>query len=907
VRILSACSLALALALVSACPGSRAAGPSTGGGDTSVDAAPEPLKDVPIAAPPTDRLGDDAAPTEYWLDVAIDPDAATYSGQVRIALELANPASSIWLHSRNLTIGKATLARGEETLELTQLESDPKGDLIGFAFGKTIAAGPAMMEITFAGRYGKADGTFVQTYEGRRYLYTDFEPIDARASMPCFDDPRFKTPWTISMVIPTAQRGYSNSPLASEEEVGDASKRLTFAKTRPLPTYLVAYAAGPFDEVDAGNDLVPMRMIVPSGKADWGAASAAMGPELLRVVTDYVGGDVPFDKVDLIAVPEFNGAMENPGLITVAARILLEDPAGESIEDQRLLALVHAHEYAHLWFGDLVTLEYWNEIWLNEGFATWMADKALAAWRPKRGTYNDEVVSKGDAMIVDSALTARAVRQPITSHKDIRDAFDAITYKKGGAIIAMLEGWLGEAAFRKSVRAYVKAHVDGVATTTDLATVIEKQTGTDVSGVLASFTDQNGIPLIDASISCTADASRVTLSQRRYLYAGNAQLASDEDTKRLWHVPVCLRYPTANGTARKCTLLTERSATVDLPTKSCPAWVYPNADADGYYRYDMPNDTLLELAANAPLTEREMVELAAHTSALVQSNDINAALALKIIEKLAPRAGRLATTEMLATVAFIADHMVVDAQQSKLASYVDRVFGKAARDLGLARVAGESDDDTLLRPELVALVGRYSGNKRMIRKVTKAARTWLSTGEGLPDELVVPALVIAASHGGATLFDDIVVAIEAVADADVDAYERREILATALGSFTDVTLVERGLEMASDPRIGPTHVVTLISALGDTAQKRQQLLDYLAANIGSLATTNRGRYVLLGPLFDVPFCSIEHAASMEAILDAVLGSEHELKAQLGAHLFGTASNCTVVRDANEDAVRDYLD
>lgn len=902
----TACGPVLALAFLSACPGTRTAG--LGGGEEPVpDAAPEPLKDVPVAAAPTDRLPDSIAPTEYWLEIVADPDASTYSGQVRIDVELAEPASSVWLHGRNLTIGEATLTRGDQTLSLTALDADPKGDLIGFAFGKTIAAGSATLGITFATRFGTADGTFVQAYEGKRYLYTDFEPIDARAALPCFDDPRFKTPWTISLVIPAAQRGYSNAPLAAEEAVSESSKRLTFERTRPLPTYLVAYAVGPFEEVDAPGASVPMRMLVPSGKTEWGRAAADMAPKLLRIVTDYVGGDVPYDKLDLIAVPEFNGAMENPGLITVASRILLEDPAGESIEDQRLLALVHAHEYAHLWFGDLVTLEYWNELWLNEGFATWMADKALAAWKPERGTRNDEVVSKGDAMLVDSALTARAVRQPITSSKDIRDAFDAITYKKGGAVMAMIEAWVGEAKFQKAVRAYVAAYADSTATTADLTDTIRDQTGVDVAGVIASFTDQNGIPLIDASISCTADAFRVTLAQRRYLYAGDAQYAGDDDTNRLWQVPVCLRYPTTGGTGRLCTLVTKSTTTVDLPVDTCPAWVYPNADADGYYRYDMPNDTLLELAANAPLSEREMTELAAHTVDLVFSGDIDAALAMKIIEQLAPRAGRLAALEMIEAATFIGDHLVADDQRRKLAAYVDRVFGAPARQLGLTPTAGESDDDTLLRPIAVSFVALYGRDKRLIRKLSKAASEWLETGEGLADEMVLPALRTAAANGDEALFADIVEAIESVSADDPGAFERMELLVTALGSFRDEALVARAIDMASDTRIGPNHVVTLISALGDTTTKRQQLLDYLTANVGTLATTNRGRYVLLGPLFDVQFCSAEHAVAMESILDMVLGSDNELKTQLGAHLYGTAGNCTVVRDANLAAVRDYLD
>ena len=902
-------AFALAFAFALSCTGGRPTGSTTAGAHdrSAVDGAIAPVADVPIAAAPTGRLGDTIEPREYWLDLDVDPADATYAGRVRIEVALTEPASSLWMHGRNLTIGAATLTAGAETLTLTQLESDAAGDLLGFGFGKTLAAGTATLDITFAARFGKVDGAFVQTYDDRRYLYTDFEPIDARAALPCFDEPRFKTPWSVSLLIPKTMQGYSNAPLASQEQVGTDHKKLTFARTRPLPSYLVAFAAGPFDEVDAGTDPVPMRMIVPKGKADWGAAAATMAPEILRLVASYAGDEIPFDKIDLIAVPEFNGAMENPGLITVAARILLEDPAGTSIEDQRLLALVHAHEYAHLWFGDLVTLDYWDELWLNEGFATWMADKTLAAWRPDRGTRVDEVISKGEAMALDSTLAARQVRQPITSDADIRAAFDAITYKKGGALFGMLEAWVGEQPFRRAVRAYLRGHADSAVTTADLVAAIREQTGVDATDVLSSFVDQNGIPLIEATITCDAEATRVTLSQRRYLYAGTAQRADEHDTERLWSVPVCLRFPTASGTGEMCTVLRERIATVELPADGCPAWVYPNADANGYYRYDMANDALLELAESAPLNDREMTELAAHTVDLVRSGDISAPLAMKIVEHLAPRANRLATVVMIDAIAFIANHMVADSQRGKLARYVDRVFGKAARDLGIDRVSKERDDDTLLRPVLIGFVGRYGADKRLARKLEKAALAWLTTPEGLPVEMARPVLSAAASQGDAALFDEIVAAIVALRQTAAPSAEVMSTLVTGLGSFRDKALVIRALDMATDSRIGPDDVITLMTALGDTATKRQLTLDYFADHMVELMATNRGRYVLLGPLFDTEFCTPEHAATMESILDAVVGAEHELRAQLVAHLYGSAGNCSVVKELNEAAVGDYLE
>src|ERR1017187_5978786 len=414
------------------------------------------------------RLGADIRPTRYAVDLTAVPAAATFSGVIDIDVVLAKPVSLVWLNANDLIVLQATVNSQPAVPE------PAGGDSIPLRLPAALPAGPARIHIVYQGKISanSSAGIFQGEDAGTPYLFTQFEALDARRTFPCFDQPDFKTPWQITLHIRQTDKAFSNTPQVSETVEPNGMKRVVFAETKPLPSYLVAFAIGPFDVVDAGNadrNHVPVRIITPRGKAGQAKYAAQVTATIVDRLEDYFGVPYPYEKLDEVAVPlTFGfGAMENAGLVTYGQTILLADPATDSINRQRTYASVAAHELAHQWSGDLVTTAWWNDIWLNEAFATWMSSRILAEWQPDWNTRLTDLETKFGAMASDSLVTARQIRQSIEAKDDIANAFDGITYEKGAAVIRMFEVWIGERQFRSGVTGYLKHYAFRNATAND--------------------------------------------------------------------------------------------------------------------------------------------------------------------------------------------------------------------------------------------------------------------------------------------------------------------------------------------------------------------------------------------------------------------------------------------------------
>lgn len=867
------------------------------------------------------------APLAYELELELDPRLTRYQGRVAIDVRIASPVRSIWLHAADLAVDGAHIEQaGRAAGTPTRVRADvhvhvhapvadaslpsgpdpvPSSEVIRLDLEHEVGPGDARIVLTFVGGYGERVGVFRQESGGDSYVFSDFEPVDARRAFPCFDEPRFKTPWRISLVVPAGMHGLSNMPVERSEPLPRGQVRLRFAPTRPLPTYLVAVAAGPFELVDVPATPVPVRIVVPRGRAAWAQAALEATPPLLAIVQRYFGTDVPFPKLDFISVPEFNGAMENPGLITVASHILLSDPDRPAIPQQRLLALVIAHELAHIWFGDLVTPVGWRELWLNEGFATWLADKALLAWSPGRRPDLDQVVARDEAMRLDLA-GARAVRHLPAGRTDLGRIFDAITYKKGGAILAMIEHWMGEDAFRQAVRTYVADHADGNVDTEALLRALAPATGREIRAPLQTFLDQPGFPLIHAELSCAPRAEKnrhevnVSLSQRRYLPLGETDAAAGT-----FSVPVCMRYDAGGGAAAEsCVLLDAPEQRVALDVARCPAWLVPNAHAHGYYRYTMPAAALAALG-RAPLTGREAVDLALGIRSLLHSGDLAADAGLALATTLAARSERLVVETVIDLLADIERDVLLPERQERFRAHVRQLFGARARALGLAPVPGESEEDTLLRPRLVAFAGRWGREPALLRDARQQTETWLRSGTGIAPGMIEVVLTLAAAGGDEPLFQRLERALrEAGADET-----RRQVLAAALAAFDDPALVARVLAMLEDATLPVPVRHRLLVGLLERRDTLSHTLAHLDARRQMLVGSRTGRVLLLGALLFAPRCSdgeLERARAMGALLveysvvPAAFVAAHEVEMTTKARI------CARVRAAHAGSVAAFF-
>jgi alanyl aminopeptidase len=470
---------------------------------------------------PTLRLPRNFVPTGYVARLAIDPALSTFDGSIAITGDVVQRSSVIWLHGQQLAIVRA-VATGAGTQ--TQLSITRHGaDLLEVRAATPLAAGSWTLAIDYTGRYDEVNtaGAFKQTVAGEPYVYSQFEAVYARRAFPCLDEPDSKVPWRLTLDVPAKLVAVSNTPQRSEQALGADRKRVEFATTKPLPSYLLAFAVGPFDVVDGGKTRsgTPVRLIAMKGRAPETAWAGQTTAKLLDLLEEFFGSPYPYEKIDMLAIPITVGfsAMENAGLITFTETLMLLDPRPKHAARQReyTWVFIAAHELAHQWFGDLVTMKWWDDIWLNEGFSNWVERKISARFEPTWHEELAEIAERNSALGADSLVSARKIRQPIVSPGDIDNAFDGITYDKGASILNMFEGYVGPEVFVRGVRNYLEQHAWGNATSTDFAAAISQAAGKDVGPAFATFLEQAGAPEITATLACDRGSARVALSQRR--------------------------------------------------------------------------------------------------------------------------------------------------------------------------------------------------------------------------------------------------------------------------------------------------------------------------------------------------------------------------------------------------------
>ena len=438
----------------------------------------------------------DAVPRKETVQLTIDPARETFEGSVSIDVELRAPASIIWLNAKNLTIGSASVAQGGTVHPAKVIPGSD--ERIGIDVGQPLT-GPATIRIDYQGRLDdKAlSGPYRRKVEGEWYAYTTFAPIEARRAFPCFDEPRFKTPWDISIRVKRENKAFSNGREISETEEPNGWKLVKFATTEPLPAEMVAFAVGPFDVYDGGvaGHGTPVRVITAKGHAAEGHAAAQATAAILPRLEAYTGIPYAFGKLDHLALPAGAfGAVENPGLITYRTRNLLVPPTQETATFTRALRALQAHEIGHQWFGNLVTQASWDDVWLSEGFATWISAKMMDQELPPERVHLAAIAARERMMAVDNPTRSRPVRIAINSRETARDVYNRVVYEKGAAILLMLEGWLGEDRFRDGLRAYLNEHRFGNATTDDLVAALRAASGNDTSRVLNTFSEHDRRP-----------------------------------------------------------------------------------------------------------------------------------------------------------------------------------------------------------------------------------------------------------------------------------------------------------------------------------------------------------------------------------------------------------------------------
>ena len=766
---------------------------------------PAPPPAVAEAPAPTLRLPRTFLPTGYTARLDIDPAKTAFDGAIQIAGNLSEPSPVIWLNSRKLTIRKAVAQRaGQPDVALTATANGE--DFLELRAAAPLEAGAWTLAIDYAGDFEALNttGVFKQTVAGAPYVFTQFEAIYARRGFPCFDEPDNKVPWKLTLDVPKQLVAVGNAPQLSETPLDGNKKRVEFAPTKPLPSYLVAFGVGPFEIVDAGKTKhgTPVRIVALAHRAGDAAYAAKTSAKLVDHLEEYFGSPYPYDKLDMLSIPITVGfgAMENAGLITYTETLLLMD-AKASKERQLRWISVASHELAHQWFGDLVTTAYWNDIWLNEGFASWMTHKIVSRFEPSWHDDQAELSTRDTALDNDSLTTARQIRQPITTSDDILTAFDRITYDKGASILNMFESYLGPETFQRGVRDYIAQRAWGNATSTDFVAAISKAAGRDVAPAFATFLEQAGTPEVTATLSCDAGKASVALSQQRYVPPGSAVPPATKP----WLVPVCVVYDSAGKRAQSCTILDQPTGALALETKSCPRWMMPNVNARGYYRsvYTAAQVSALRDEAWPQLSWTERRSLFRDVRDAASTGKLPLQLALSMVPKLLAGNDRFTVAPAIGLPSGL-NRLVPDDLRPKYEAWLRQTFGPGALKAGLVPKESDSLDIEAMRADLVRAVAWRGREPKLVAQAVKLADKW----RDLPQSVRGEILVIAVDANPA-LFERTMTEVA----GETDRSKRQEMI-RALSSVRDPKRQTVALGLMLDPKLDPRETLQMLFAGG---------------------------------------------------------------------------------------------
>jgi aminopeptidase N len=783
------------------------------------------------------RLPKDVVPVRYAIDLAPDLGAKTFTGEETVEIDVRRPVQRVVLNAADLTVTTAELVDAPQNA--AAVSADAASQTVTFTFPQTLAAGAHRLHLRFSGRINPyARGLYFADYptaDGRkRMIGTQLEPADARRIFPSWDEPAFKATFELSVTVPSRFMAVSNMPVAHETALDAEHKRVSFLPTPRMSSYLVVLAAGELERLTADADGVTIGVVTTSGKTAQGRFALESAQRLLAYYDEYFGVKYPLPKLDLIAIPGgFPGAMENWGGITFFESRLLFDPAASPPALRREIFSILAHEMAHLWFGDLVTTAWWDNLWLNEGFASWMQAKAAEALHPEWEVWLHSAGSKRYAMREDAKRTSHPIQQPVADESEAMSAFDAITYNKGQAFIRMLEAFLGEDVFRAGVQRYMHAHAYSNATTADLWSALEAVSRQPVTEIAARYTEQPGVPLIISSSSCVGGGQQVELKQSRYVL-------HDPDAPALhWPVPVTLGTP--GGKPR--TLLLNGSAR--LTAGPCGAPLKLNLGGIGYYHssYDAATRAAL-LERFATLTPADQINLLDDLWALVEADQVSASEVLDLIDRLTVTSHQAVWSDVLQIVSRI-DFLERDRPgRAAFRSYARRRLQPVFDRLGWQPRANESEDDTILRASLIDTLGWF-GDPQIEAEAKRRFASYLSQPSSLPPSLKDPVFTIVGRTTDARMYDrllalaraatsteDRVRAYNALAAARDPALARRT-LALTLSSELPTALASRlifGVAGAGEhPDLAWSFVRENFAALLE--RQSQQFGDYIAAGL----------------------------------------------------------------------------
>ena len=855
------------------------------------------------------RLSTSVSPEHYDLVFTLDLAHERFAGKTGIDVRLAAASNTMRLHALELDMTKATIRSGGRS-QSAAVTVNPADETVTLTVPARIPAGRARIDIEYnAPLNDKLRGLYLSKARNRSYAVTQFESTDARRAFPCFDEPAFKATFAVTVIADRGDVAISNGRMISDTPGPTASQHtMTFSTTAKMSSYLVAMAIGDFQCLEGSADRVPIRICATPDKRDLGRIALESAEQILSYLDRYHTIKYPFGKLDVVAVPDFAaGAMENAAAIFFRETDLLADSATASLSTRKTIVSILSHEMAHMWFGDLVTMQWWDDLWLNEGFATWMAPRPAKALRPEWHMEVSEALENQTALSLDSLKATHPIHVTVSTPAEIEAVFDRISYEKAAAVLRMVESYVGEDTFRKGVNAYLEKHAYANATSQDFFSALTAASGKPVDRVMSTFVLQPGVPQVSVTASCANGRTSVTLAERRFSLdaaeAAGSGGGAAPDSER-WQIPVCLKAADAGQPV--CVLVTQPTETVPV-REGCSAWVFANADGRGYYRTLYPDDMLKALARDVEtaLSAPERLSLISDEWALVRAGRHSVANYLDLVAGF----GREPMPQVLGAVteklAFIDQYLTTPSNRQTFRAFVRSLLQPAFQDVGFDSSTSDTQDRRSLRNVLIGALGGIARDPEVMEKAKRAVENALQGAQGSRgseplDPILAGTLVnVAAERADASLFDALLQASRrAASPEDHDRY------LYALTSVTDPALIQRALEYALSPELRSQDAALYLAALFGNDAAREPAWTYTKAHWAELepkVTISGGDITLVGGLS--AFCSADARDDMQSFF-----AVHRLPTGERAltQTIERIDNCIATRQREQPAVSQWL-
>jgi aminopeptidase N len=704
-------------------------------------------------------------------------------GHEEIQVHLLKSTDAITLNAADIEFNRASVQSSEGRQE-AHVVLDPGHQIATLQLSNPVAAGDAVLQIDFTGIVNnRLRGFYLVHGKTRNYASTQFESTDARRAFPAFDEPALKATFDISLTVDEGDTAISNGAIVSDTPGPEPGKHtLRFGTTSKMSTYLVAMLVGDWKCIEGGSDGIPIRICATPDKIEFGGFALKSAEHILHSLNQYYGIPYPYNKLDIIAVPDFEaGAMENAAAITFREILLLVDEQHSSVGARRGVTEVLAHEMTHMWFGDLVTMKWWDDLWLNEGFATWMVSKPVGEWKPEWRESLQDVQNASGTLNVDSSPATRKIRAQASTPDEINELFDGIAYGKAAAVLHMVEQYIGPEVFRAGVKQYLEKYAYANATAEDFWNTLAQVSKQPMGKIMGSFVDQPGVPMVSVRSHCSAGKTIIESTQQRFYLEGSLM---EEPSSQTWAIPLCFKM----GETRECRILDHKQQ--EFTFLGCHSEFSADASGSGYYRTQYSGETLRHLpGANWDSAQRE--RLVGDSWALVQAGKQSVGEYLDLLRRMGPDRERVVFETEIQPLPTIADNLTDSEGRATLSELVRDLAGPGVKRLGWSPAPGEGDDDRQLRPTLIALLGNFGDEPEVLQHAGKLADQYMQNRSSLDASLVPTVLNLAAKSGGPALYARYL-------DAARTAKSPEEFLnfLFALVAFSEPELVQRTLETA---------------------------------------------------------------------------------------------------------------